>query len=218
MERNRNMRVLVALIASVAIVTVWMVWHSVALAQSGLEISKVVDHTEVSPGGVVTYTITVTNTSGEPLSNVVITDELSSALEFVAASPEPSMEGQLLTWRIDSLPVSPTHEITLSARVGQGASGVIMNTAHVSAEGVPPRFDEAEIHIRAQEPSPTSTPISSTQITEQPADLHVRVARVSPLPIQPGGKIAIVIEYHNAGPGAAENVSLQVGFDPPDAM
>ena len=96
--------------------------------------SKSVDEHEVSPGDVVTYTITVENVGTEDATNLTITDTLPASLELLTAEPNGSVDSgsNTATWTLADLAVGATPvAVTATARV-VAANTDIVNTATVS--------------------------------------------------------------------------------------
>lgn len=86
--------------------------------------SDPVDGSVVEPGQVVTYLLTVQNTSTTPVTNAVVGDDLSDVLDDadwlgVVGTPAGTAElaGQTLTWTVDSIPVGGSAELRYQAKV-----------------------------------------------------------------------------------------------------
>ncbi|MEW6036540.1 MAG: NosD domain-containing protein, partial [Candidatus Micrarchaeota archaeon] len=97
-----------------------------------------------SPGGIVQFNLTITNTGNVSLSPVELTDELPSGLTFVSSSPAPdSVLGQSIDWD-DIGPLAPgaSSVVYLNATVDAGAVNASVParnlTNYVEAVGVPP--------------------------------------------------------------------------------
>jgi uncharacterized repeat protein (TIGR01451 family)/fimbrial isopeptide formation D2 family protein len=95
------------------------------LGPSPLSITKTVDQSQVKIGDVVTFTITVENTSAtlSRISNIV--DQLPAGLIYQAGTAtlntvltEPNVAGRTLTWPNVSLPTGSTTVITLDVLIG----------------------------------------------------------------------------------------------------
>jgi uncharacterized repeat protein (TIGR01451 family) len=86
---------------------------------------------------VITYTITIPNAGPSPATNVIVTDDLPSGLQFVAATPSQGScnAADPVVCTIGTIPSGSSATITLQARV-IATSGTIANTASVtSTEG-----------------------------------------------------------------------------------
>lgn len=70
----------------------------------------------IPPGGRITYTLRVENTSGT-FNNVVLTDTLPAPLQFVSATPAPDgQSGNIITWTIGTM-TTTTRIFTLVAQL-----------------------------------------------------------------------------------------------------
>ncbi|MCA0455419.1 MAG: isopeptide-forming domain-containing fimbrial protein [Chloroflexi bacterium] len=90
-----------------------------------IEVTKVGNPQSVRAGGLLTYTITVTNTGEPPIDafQVVITDVLPPELTYVSATPAKgtcTANGQTVTCTIDKLLRGETTSILIETRVAAG--------------------------------------------------------------------------------------------------
>ncbi len=100
---------------------------SITVRPIQLEVSKTPDVTEASIGGIVTYTIQLTNNSDFDLENVQVTDILPEGLMFLSAVPEPT-ENNL--WVIESIASGEAFNIDLEV---MGSSlGEVVNIAEIN--------------------------------------------------------------------------------------
>ena len=99
----------------------------------------------VKPGDTISYQIVVTNQGSKAVENVVITDVLDSKLEFVSASgrgkswsSEPA-NGRYEVGNLDKAGTQTDSHYTLiiTAKVKDGATGTIANTATADCDGMP---------------------------------------------------------------------------------
>jgi uncharacterized repeat protein (TIGR01451 family) len=107
----------------------------VATAEPGtpctdLAISKSASTDSARIGEPFFYTLTVSNLGPNPAFNITVRDSIS---EFITPDPNVSREGDVLIWRIVSLPVNQTATITFSAQINAAPAGnvPIPNTARV---------------------------------------------------------------------------------------
>ncbi len=103
-------------------------------------LTKTVDKKLAAPGDVLTYILTVTNTSTVTAQNVVVTDQFTAGLTYASASPASgtftpapgSPAGG--TWSIPMLAGGATTSLTLTASVT--TVGIVYNTAILGADTV----------------------------------------------------------------------------------
>ncbi|MGH8976439.1 MAG: hypothetical protein ACRDV7_00080 [Acidimicrobiia bacterium] len=103
-----------------------------------IAITKTSVSTSLSPGGLVPYVITVTNTGPVVARNVVVTDDLPIGLSFVSSAPACTASGQLVTCPLGDLERGATANIDLVTRAADPfpteslVNGEIVNVAIVS--------------------------------------------------------------------------------------
>lgn len=93
-----------------------------------LELHKVASDPSLLPGEDITYTLSVTHTSGiGSTNNVVLFDTLPSGTSFVSATEPYTIDGDTVLWRFPSLPPAGTISVDLVVNVDLIASGAIIN-------------------------------------------------------------------------------------------
>ncbi len=106
-----------------------------------IAITKTSVSTSFSPGGLVPYVITVTNTGPVVARDVVVTDDLPVGLSFVSSVPPCTAAGQLVTCPLGDLVRGATANIDLVTRAADPfpteslVNGEIVNVAIVSGIG-----------------------------------------------------------------------------------
>ncbi|MGC3952760.1 MAG: LPXTG cell wall anchor domain-containing protein [Propionicimonas sp.] len=101
---------------------------------AGLTLSKDDGQTATAVGAQYTYTITVNNTLlAETVEDAEVTDTLPASLEYVSSSPAATVNGQDLSWTIDSLAPLASRTVQVTVRVLPGAASPVVNEANVSA-------------------------------------------------------------------------------------
>lgn len=199
------------------------------LAEIALESSVSLSKTPLSAtygsDTVLTYILTVQNTSGAPLTNVRIEDDLGT-FAFNAAEITPltyagdaillingqNVTAQLavdasspssLVFTVPSLPAGATANIVYNAQINEFAplelDTTIVNTATLSAD--------AEC---------ADGTASATVTAETGASVSV-LKQMSPNPVVCGDTLTYSIRVYNYGNAAAENVQITDAFDPAPA-
>ena len=86
--------------------------------QSNLSITKSADKTNAQTGEIINYTITYQNTGATVIQNAAITDTLDAKLELIGTPAGATVNGQILTWNISSIPANnPPQTLTFQCRV-----------------------------------------------------------------------------------------------------
>lgn len=109
-----------------------------------IAVTKVVDKTSALPNDTIAYTLNYGNTGSQGATNTIITDTLSSLVDYVASSCTNSCvvstngSGQtVLTWNIGTVATSGTGSVGFSVRVKTASTGNVLNQASIdSAETV----------------------------------------------------------------------------------
>ena len=138
----------------------------------------------VSPGSALTYTITVGNTSEEPLGNVLITDSVPSNTVFTWGSHGGGELSGVVSWTIPYLEVGEWVSRTMLVTVAEGlADGALIENAEYGVTS-------------EQSPSPVmGSPIS----TLVGFPLLAIVKEVEPSIVSPGGELAYTLIVSNEG-------------------
>jgi uncharacterized repeat protein (TIGR01451 family) len=85
----------------------------------------------VAPGGILTYTLTLTNTTQDAVSSLALSDALPAYTHLVACSPPctEGMEGKEVSWSVPSLKAGEAFSYTLGLRLSETITdSVIENT------------------------------------------------------------------------------------------
>jgi len=169
----------------------------ITVLQADLAVIKTVNPSVVTAGQDITYTITVQNNGPTAASGVSVQDVLPSELTLVSANPQTGTTWNAPVWTIGNLANGATVTMTMVATVNASYSGVIANTATVSAS--------------TGDPNPANN-TSTINVTVNPlitdADLQI-TKTVTPNPVIAGQGIAYTIIVKNNGPAAAQNVIAQ---------
>lgn len=99
-----------------------------------LSVTKTDNRTTVRPGDIVTYTITIRNSSSVQATNVSVTDTLPANVSFLSATEAGIVNGQTVSWFGLTVPAFSLRTLTIQARVSSTVSdgSVIINTAFVN--------------------------------------------------------------------------------------
>lgn len=153
----------------------------------------------VTAGTLLTYTIVVSNAGPTDAENVTLTDTVPSELTNVELSTDDGETFQPWTgeYRIGTLTSLSSQTFLIRGIVVPSATGTMTNTATVIST--------------TPDPDPTNnTSTATTTITPvaaSSADISV-VKLSSPSPVSVGEVLTYTIVISNAGPSAAENVTL----------
>ena len=161
-----------------------------------LAITKLGSPSPVSAGGLLTYTLDLTNLGPADAQNVSLTDPLPPLLSDGAYSLDNGGTWQPWTGSLalGTLPAGDHRQILLRGTVAQGTSGTLTNTAVVTSDTPDPNPDNNQATER--------TPIDTA------ADLAV-LKQVQPARVHPGETLTYTLQVTNAGPSAAQDVVLQ---------
>lgn len=81
----------------------------------------------------ITFTVTITNFTSLPRSNLVLTSSIPAATTLIASSPPGTVQGETLTWSFAELPPSST--LTASFVISTALTGSITSTAQLTYNG-----------------------------------------------------------------------------------
>lgn len=177
-----------------------------ALSSAAFGADLVLNHTDspdpVAAGGVVTYTLRISNNSpGETATNVVVTDTLPPGATFVDATPSQGSCGAPSAGKFDcSLgSIAGLAEATVLVRVRSAAAGTMTNDATVTSAEVDPDL----ANNRADQ---------LTTVT-QGANLGMQLTPSAPT-VQSGGQLSYQMSVTNSGPDSATNVRVVNSLPP----
>jgi uncharacterized repeat protein (TIGR01451 family) len=164
----------------------------------------------VTAGGVITYTLTVSNTGPSAANNVVVNDAVPASITGLSVNCGSaaggavcgptgnfSFSGNALNASVQSIPVGGSVVITISGTVPASATGSFTNTATVA-----PPADRTDPNT-ANNSSSVTTGIG---IVFTQADLSI--TKTGTNTVATNGAISYQITVVNAGPGSADGANV----------
>jgi uncharacterized repeat protein (TIGR01451 family) len=176
--------------------------HATTFSPTGkqaLETTKTADAGSSSPGAQNGYTITISNPNPDAVTLNSITDTLPAGFSYVAGSTtgattaNPTVSSQLLTW---------AGPFTVPA---EGSVSVHFNVTVSSTPGE--YFNDASGEAANGYTVLPSGPTARIEVVASSADLSLTKSD-SPDPVTVGQELTYTITVSNAGPDAAQNVSV----------
>ncbi|WP_127579164.1 DUF6923 family protein [Paenibacillus koleovorans] len=160
-----------------------------------VSVVKVGAPSPVPAGGLLTFTILVSNAGPADAQNVTLIDTVPSVLSAVEFSTDGGSTFAPWTGSLSlgTIAASNSETVLIRGTVNPSATGIITNTAVVTST--------------TPDPDPTNN--TSTEITpiNTSADLSV-IKTASPSPVASGGMLTYSVVVANAGPDSALNVTL----------
>jgi uncharacterized repeat protein (TIGR01451 family) len=144
----------------------------------------------VMPGGVLTYTLVISNAGPANAANVVVTDTLPAGVTFASAVPAQTSGPNPLTWNLGTVAAETRRTITVVVNVNPSAQCAIMNTASVSSTTPDPNPGNNG------DDEPTAVSGADLQISKSD----------NPDPVASGAVLTYTLLITNAGPAAAQSV------------
>jgi uncharacterized repeat protein (TIGR01451 family) len=172
-------------------------------AQADLSIAKADTPDPVAPGGVLTYTITLTNDGPAAAQDVVVTDAVPSNTTFVSATAPAG-------WTVAAPPVGGTGTITFSrASLGAGESAaftvVVAVDAGITAGSITNAVTASSATADPVATNNTATTTTTVAAAPGSADLAL-LKSASPDPVATGQDLTYTLTVFNGGPSVARDV------------
>ena len=167
---------------------------TVVIGRADLSVTKT-DSPDPAPlGGILTYTLTVTNNGPSDATGLIVTDTLPDTVEFVHTTPDAptcSPFGGVVTCLLD--------------RLASGSTTVV--TIQVEPQKVGTIFNRVEVSGNELDPDPgNNTDIEPTEVVPA-ADLSVTKSD-APDPVLVGNVLTYTLTVTNNGPSVATEVTL----------
>lgn len=190
--------------------------------ESSVSLSKTPLSTTYGNDTVLTYILTVQNTSGAPLTNIRIEDDLGT-FAFGTTELTPLtyagdaillINGQNATAQLNVDSSSPSSLIFTVPTLSAGATANLVYNAQIN-EFAPLELDAAIVNqatLSADAECANGT-ASSTVTKESEANISV-LKQMCPNPVVCGDTLTYSIKVYNYGNTAAENVQIIDSFDP----
>ncbi|RMF04944.1 MAG: DUF11 domain-containing protein, partial [Chloroflexi bacterium] len=162
------------------------------LPAADLGVTKTIDNAAPATGGVVKYTVTVTNNGPDTATGVVVTDTLPAGdVSWVSDDSNSAYNTTTGEWAVGSLGNGASATLNITATVNAANGAVVTNTATVGGNEIDPNAanDSASVDFT---------------VTNQ-ADLGVTKTVDNAAPA-PGSVVTYTITVTNNGPDAATGV------------
>lgn len=158
-----------------------------------LAISKVDSVDPVSPGALLTYTLSYQNTGGGFATSTVITDNVPADTTFVSAANGGALVGSTVVWNLGTLMPGASGTVSFTVRVNNPLpNGTVLNNTTYG-------IDSAEVN-----PVP-GAPVTTT-VVSAPVISIVKVA--TPSPVAAGANLTYTLTYANTGTDTATGVVI----------
>jgi uncharacterized repeat protein (TIGR01451 family)/fimbrial isopeptide formation D2 family protein len=161
-----------------------------------LDIEKSAEPSPVEAGGLLTYTLTVTNTGIVSATGVVVTDAVPANTAYLSCGPVPCGEaGGVVSWTLGVLDIGIPRVLTMRVRVNSPLPNgtILTNTAWVtSTEGL------------------TDTDTVTTPVTSAPI-LHLAKSSTDAdgAPLRPGDRLTYTLVVSNSGNETATGITIR---------
>jgi large repetitive protein len=164
-----------------------------------LSVTKVVvDGGTPTPGGRITYALSVSNPSAYAANEVVVTDTLPVGVTFVSASSGGALDpgagpNGVVTWTVGTLTAAQSpRELELVVDIDPSATGVLTNIAAVASS--------------TGDPNLANNRATATTVLGVSSDVEIR--KSGPATASPGTQITYSLRISNAGPSDAMGVAV----------
>jgi uncharacterized repeat protein (TIGR01451 family) len=173
-----------------------------AQGTADVDVAKDVSTTLVLAGQAVTYSVRLHNNGDADATGVAVTDITPPGLSLVSAVPaQGSYDASRGVWTVGTLPATATTVLTVVAAVNAGASGAVVNTAQVTASGLPDH-------------DPGNDAASQTVIIGQPLDLGITNFTGTGSPYTVGATVAYSVWLGSSLPVVPGTTAVTLSLPP----
>ena len=170
-----------------------------ASAAADLRVTKAVSDPAPAVGGLVTYTIAVTNLGPSAATSVAISDVLPASVTFVSATAsQGTYDSASGLWTVGAMPATATQTLSITVRVT--ALGAVTNTATRQASA-------------PVDPNALNDSASATATPQLVADLAITKTPSAPT-VAAGAPLTWTLVVTNTGPSDATDATVTDTFAP----
>ncbi|MEX6690591.1 NosD domain-containing protein [Danxiaibacter flavus] len=171
-----------------------------------LELTKKVDKSQITVGGTVVFTVTLSNKGPANGTGIVVTDKIPAGISITDVTTSTGVyDKNTSVWAVGS--VVSGGQATLTATGTTTQTGNITNTAEVTAAGQPDPDSSPNNHNPNEDDQATVT----VQVTPQQgaeADLEI-TKTANRTQVGVGDQIIFTISIFNRGPATATNIQVR---------
>lgn len=179
-------------------------------AATGVAVTKSASPSPVSPGGKLTYSLSVTNPTVTAQTSLVITDDAPTGTTYDTKSAKcqrlpgctASESGGVVTFSIPSVAPGAVGDVTFSVTVGSSATGTVSNIAQWTGGGCTSATCSTNDVITPIGPVTTVYTAPTTTTTTKPPATKPAATKSSSTPLA----------YTGAGPGLHELLLIGLGL------
>jgi len=169
-------------------------------AQPNIVLSKTDGVTTATPGQLLTYTLTFTNTGVGPAHNIVISDTLPPGVSYQSCSL-----GSLAGSCSES---GGTVNFTLTNPLAAGANASVTVTVQVTTSG-PTTLTNSATLTYTDSANNARPPVTATDTTTVPAQPNIELSKTDGVTTAaPGQTLTYTLRFTNRGMGPAHNVTI----------
>ena len=180
-----------------------------------LHFTKSMSPKKVSPGDLVTVTISVSNRGNSTIGSVAVVDPLPNGLEYVSG-PEEMREGYY--WNFGDLQPGETKRITFRVRVTRKEPGTIVNRIYYEGREVASDYVEVSLKVARNVTAGAPTEVGgagapSSAPSTTPPEVGIgpvieATKSVNPSVVDVGGTVTFTIRVRNVGESTAGNITI----------